>query len=124
MGKIKVFNQINRVVIFDESGHELAPLEEAEVDAGDPIAAFAIEKGYLVVLSSNGVVEEAAPEVEPIQVEEEVSEPEPEVAEEQATEVGEESQEETPEETPEEAPEEAKPTPRTRKKTSTQVKES
>jgi hypothetical protein len=116
MGKITVFNQINRIVIFDESGQELAPLGQAEVDTNDPIAAFAIENGFLVVLSSTGVVEEAAPEVEPIQVEEEVSEPEPEVAEEEATEVGEESQEETPEE--------AKPAPRTRKKTSTQVKES
>lgn len=114
MAQITVFNQTNRIVIFDEAGHELAPLGKAEVEGTDPVAAFAIESGFLVVLSSIGVAQEAAPEVEPIQAEEPVSEEEPEPAEE-----AEESTEEA-----EEPVEEVKPAPRTRKKTSTQVKES
>lgn len=119
MSTIKVFNQTNRLVTCTESGVSIAPLKTYEVNADDQIAAFAIEKGWLVVLSYPETVEPTISESEPIQVEEPAVEPEPEA---ETPEVSEE--EPVTEETTEEATEEVKTQTRTRKKTSTQVKES
>ena len=114
MSKITVFNQLNRVVVCNEEGLEIAPLEQAEVEATDKVAAFAIEQGSLVVLSSIEVAQPVPSEAEQIQTEEVTETPEPETEE----------VEETEEEEVTESVEEVKPAPRTRKKTSTQVKES
>ena len=115
MSTIKVFNQTNRLVACTESGVSIAPLKTYEVNADDQIAAFAIEQGWLVVLSYPEAVEPTVSESEPIQVEEPVVEPEPE---EETIEVSDE------EPVTEDATEEVKTQTRTRKKTSTQVKES
>jgi hypothetical protein len=114
MNMIKVFNQTNRLVTCTESGISIAPLKTYEVNADDQIAAFAIEQGWLVVLSYPEEVVQTASESEPIQVEEPAVEPGPE----ETQEVSEE------EPAAEESTEEVQTQTRTRKKTSPQVKES